>query len=111
MDSRQPTVRPLRWLASHERRAAATFVPTGGDCFFVVVADWNTAGLLAGVFEMAREILVGGGGGVAVGVAADGAWILCAGGAGSARFFGTNVAGAVRARLGIYIWWFGYCFD
>src|SRR6266446_10673847 len=71
----------------------------GGD----TGCDWHAGGLLARVFELARQISARIAGGAAVGVAADGARILRAGGHGAARAAWEIVDGAVRAWAGIHV--------
>src|SRR5260370_28098663 len=71
----------------------------GGD----ITCDWYAGSVLAGVFELAREIPARIAGGAAASAAANGARILRARGHGAARAAGKTVDRAVRARPGVHI--------
>src|SRR5580704_856210 len=68
-----------------------------------IAGDWNAGGVLAGVFELAREIFAGVRRGVAAGPASDGARLLRAGSDGTTWAAGKTVDRAFRARIGVHL--------
>src|SRR6266850_4460732 len=102
-------VSPRRLPAKQKRRrldggaivAFAEACISGGD---VVARGGDPSGILANIFEVARKISGGVGGGAAAGVAAHGARILCAGGDGTARSIGKIVECSFWTWIGVYVW-------
>src|SRR6266404_6698453 len=64
----------------------------------------SPAGVLAGKFAMARQILIGIDRGAAAGAAAHRSWILRAVSDGPARTARQAVSDSVRPRIGVYLW-------
>src|SRR5882762_11033874 len=71
----------------------------GGD----IARDRYAGGVLAGVYELAREILTRIAGGAAACAAADGARILRARSDGAARAAGKTVDRTLRPRTGVHV--------
>src|SRR5207302_7692718 len=68
-----------------------------------IARDRNAGGVLAGLFELARQVPARIDGGAAIGAATDGAWILRAHSDGAARAAGKTVDRALRARAGFHV--------
>src|SRR2546429_4028833 len=75
----------------------------GGVCGRDIAGYWDASSVLAGIFELAREIPARIAGGAAAGAPADGTWILRARGDGPARAAGKTVDRAVRAWTGVHV--------
>src|SRR5271169_3386438 len=104
MDSRSP--RPARRqlpLTIIEYGRAAALPEARSLRFHDSSCEWAPAGVLAGLFELARQVLTGSRCGAAARPAANRFRILRTGRHGASRTAGKIVASVFRSRLGIHV--------